>query len=263
VCPKSSITPTLETKGARIYLDPSTVPPHPGDEWTRFVCISDTHNYTPVVPDGDVLLHAGDISGSTPEEMKSMFDWLRTLPHKTKVVIAGNHDGCLDENSKIRGWITEEIFYGLQEVVRGEDSRRSGVRYLEYEPLEVEVGQKTWKVFGSPAAPRYSSGAFQYKTKDESYAVAVYSKVPNDTEILLTHTPAERILDETKKGVRAGCGVLARRIKELERCRLHVFGHIHEARGAEIGEGGRVHVNAAIGSKGKGRPVVADLLNNS
>lgn len=49
---------------------------------------------------------------------------------------------------------------------------------------------------------------------------------------------------------------------ELEKCRLHVFGHIHEARGAEIGEGHRVHVNAAIGSTLGGRPVVVDLLNN-
>ena len=51
-------------------------------------------------------------------------------------------------------------------------------------------------------------------------------------------------------------------MKELERCRLHVFGHIHEARGAEVGEGGKVHVNAAVGSRMKGRPVVVDLLNN-
>lgn len=91
---------------------------------------------------------------------------------------------------------------------------------------------------------------------------AVYSKIPDDTEILLTHTPAHWVLDETRRGVRAGCGVLARRMKELERCRLHVCGHIHEARGAEIGEGHKVHVNAAIGSKMGGRPVVVDLLNN-
>ena len=76
----------LETHGARIYRDPETVPPHPGDQWTRFVCISDTHNCTPAVPDGDVLLHAGDISaGGVPESMVSMLDWLRGLPHPTKV----------------------------------------------------------------------------------------------------------------------------------------------------------------------------------
>jgi len=91
---------------------------------------------------------------------------------------------------------------------------------------------------------------------------AVYSQIPEDTEILLTHTPAHYILDETKRRVRAGCGVLARRLGELEGCRLHVFGHIHEARGAKIGEGHKVHVNAAIGSSLGGRPVVVDLLNN-
>lgn len=76
---------TLQSKGARIYFDPDTVPPHPGDQWTRFVCISDTHNRTPAVPDGDVLLHAGDISAGIPDSMKTMFDWLRNLPHQTKV----------------------------------------------------------------------------------------------------------------------------------------------------------------------------------
>ena len=92
---------------------------------------------------------------------------------------------------------------------------------------------------------------------------AVYSRIPQDTEILLTHTPAHHIMDRTRKGVRAGCSVLARRLKELEHCRLHVFGHIHEARGVEIGEDGKVHVNAAIGSRMGGRPVVVDLLNSS
>lgn len=255
----------LQTEGARIYLDPATVPSHPGDEWTRFVCVSDTHNSTPAVPDGDVLLHAGDISGGMAKCMESMFDWLKSLPHETKVVIAGNHDMCLDEDWKIGGFMgnmgfTGKVFDELQEVVRGEAAQRSGVHYLEYESLEVQVRGKIWKIWGSPAATRYSFGAFQYETEDG--AVAVYSKIPQDTEILLTHTPAKNILDETKRNVRAGCGVLARRLRELDRCRLHVFGHIHEARGAEIGEGGKVHVNAAIGSRMRGQPVVVDLLND-
>ena len=38
----------------------------------------------------------------------------------------------------------------MQGVVRGEDVRGSGVYYLEYESLEVEVRGKVWKVFGSP-----------------------------------------------------------------------------------------------------------------
>ena len=119
----------LETNGARIYLNPNTVPLHPGDQWTRFVCISDTHNSTPAVPDGDVLLHAGDISaGGVPEDMKSMFDWLRGLPHQTKVyvrlnalaviispshltrrVIAGNHDVRLNTTAAQSEFISLQL----------------------------------------------------------------------------------------------------------------------------------------------------------
>ncbi|TEB15291.1 hypothetical protein FA13DRAFT_1747593 [Coprinellus micaceus] len=36
--------------------------PHPGQGWTRFVCISDTHSHFPEIPLGDVLFHAGDMS---------------------------------------------------------------------------------------------------------------------------------------------------------------------------------------------------------
>jgi hypothetical protein len=44
-------------------IDKETVPPHPGPEWTRFVLISDTHSRTQYpVPEGDVLIHAGDLS---------------------------------------------------------------------------------------------------------------------------------------------------------------------------------------------------------
>ena len=34
--------------------------------------------------------------------------------------------------------------------MRGDDAQKSGVRYLEYESLEVEVRGKVWKIFGSP-----------------------------------------------------------------------------------------------------------------
>lgn len=63
----------------------------------KIVCISDTHNYKPELPPGDVLLHAGDLTdGGTYRELQAQLDWLNTLPHKHKVVIGGNHDGLLD-----------------------------------------------------------------------------------------------------------------------------------------------------------------------
>ena len=62
------------------------VPPHPGQGWTRFVCVSDTHSKTFSLPDGDVLIHAGDLcsSGSVPQ-LKVTMDWLVSLPHPKKM----------------------------------------------------------------------------------------------------------------------------------------------------------------------------------
>lgn len=56
---------------------------------TRFVCISDTHNRTSAdtfIPEGDVLLHAGDFTMvGSPGEIKQFVDFMRGLPHKHKV----------------------------------------------------------------------------------------------------------------------------------------------------------------------------------
>lgn len=49
------------------------------------------------MPDADVLLHAGDLtSGGTFAELQSQLEWSRSLPHRYKVVIAGNHGLLLD-----------------------------------------------------------------------------------------------------------------------------------------------------------------------
>lgn len=62
---------------------------------TRIVCISDTHNRNPLtgdfkVPEGDVLIHAGDITNSgTLGELEKAVKWLETLEHEVKIVIAG------------------------------------------------------------------------------------------------------------------------------------------------------------------------------
>ena len=65
-----------------------------------FVCVSDTHNLhgaLPPLPQGDVLLHAGDFTmRGEPEEVQRFAEWWHAQPHPQKVVIAGNHDFCLE-----------------------------------------------------------------------------------------------------------------------------------------------------------------------
>lgn len=62
------------------------VPPHPGQGWTRFVCVSDTHSKTFPLPEGDVLIHAGDLcSWGSVKQLQVTMDWLVSLPHPQKM----------------------------------------------------------------------------------------------------------------------------------------------------------------------------------
>lgn len=68
----------------------NTSPPeHP----LKVVCISDTHNTKPNIPDGDLLLHGSDLTeGGTFDELQDQLHWLNAQPHRYKVTVAGNHD---------------------------------------------------------------------------------------------------------------------------------------------------------------------------
>ena len=57
---------------------------------TRFVCVSDTHNQTPKLPPGDVLVHAGDLTNQgTLGELRRAVAWLESADFEVKIVIAG------------------------------------------------------------------------------------------------------------------------------------------------------------------------------
>ena len=59
----------------------------------RLVCISDTHSMhrQVSVPDGDVLIHAGDCLGvGTLEELEDLDNWFSEQPHRHKILIAGS-----------------------------------------------------------------------------------------------------------------------------------------------------------------------------
>ena len=72
----------------------------------RIVCISDTHSMHRQiqVPDGDLLIHAGDCLGvGTLDELEDLDRWFSELPHRNKILIAGNHDWCFqDEPAEAR-----------------------------------------------------------------------------------------------------------------------------------------------------------------
>jgi hypothetical protein len=59
-----------------------------GEHWTRFVCISDTHSEDFIVPEGDILLHAGDLTSfGRVVELQTTMSWLCQLPHPVKMCL--------------------------------------------------------------------------------------------------------------------------------------------------------------------------------
>ena len=78
-----------ESGDYRIFTSysPNSTPEHPGESWTRFVCISDTHSsLSAKLPPGDVLIHAGDLtSWGTLDKLQETIEWIKSLPYKLKV----------------------------------------------------------------------------------------------------------------------------------------------------------------------------------
>ena len=61
----------------------------------RIVAVADTHTFESdlgALPDGDVFIHAGDIvRGGELRELEGPAEWIRSLPHEHKIVVAGHH----------------------------------------------------------------------------------------------------------------------------------------------------------------------------
>jgi predicted phosphohydrolase len=205
----------------------------------RIVCLSDTHNrHAHIdVPDGDVLLHAGDATMmGRPDEIAAFDRWLGTLPHKHKILVAGNHDWLFQlEPPKARSLITNAV-------------------YLEDAETVVE-GLRVW---GSPWQPWFMDWAFNLP---RGRALAdKWALVPTGIDILVTHGPPWGILDMVDRGENVGCADLLRELARI-RPRLHLFGHIHEGYG-RLERDGTHFVNASICTveyRPTQAPVVVDL----
>ena len=104
------------TKVAQLADPNSPIP----EDHIRFVCLSDTHSRVEdipldFVPPGDVLLHSGDFTMiGLPKAIEKFNDYLGKLPHKVKVIIAGNHDLTFDDDMVANDRHHLEMF-GLKE----------------------------------------------------------------------------------------------------------------------------------------------------
>jgi Icc-related predicted phosphoesterase len=196
----------------------------------RIICLSDTHGLhrEVQVPDGDVLIHAGDVTNffqpleKSMEMLKGFNDWLGELPHRHKIVIAGNHDLVFQEEpKKARTLLTN-------------------AHYLENSGIELE----SIRFWGSPITPVMETMAFA--TTNSAKTRAVWDKVPGNTDVLITHGPPYGTLDKNDiLGRHHGCQHLISALLRIKP-KLHVFGHIHGGHGHELAWGSTLLVNCAV-----------------
>ncbi len=178
----------------------------------RLVCLSDTHGFHRQLPlpPGDILIHAGDFDGRTLEQIDDFNAWLGELPFRHKLVIASNHDLLFDRDPKLAR------------------AHLPNATYLEDSGVRLE-GLNFW---GSPANSVLGE-EWAFGRERLVKLRRHWDRIPNDTDVLITHEPPYGTLDKTHLlGKHRGCQYLLGALLRVKP-KLHVFGHIHGGHGRE------------------------------
>lgn len=194
-----------------------------------FDFISDLHGHYPKLEGGDLLIVAGDhCANDSLGQINRFKDWLVSEGSKYKktIMLAGNHDN----------WIQRKEFFNQDRSCWDHPYHA----YLEDSGTEFE-GLKIW---GSPWTKTFEGmnphcKAFTLDTEEE--LAEKWALIPDDTDILITHSPSFGNYDALKNPDGTwgpSVGSISLWMSSLViRPKVHVFGHIHE------GYGHSVHVN--------------------
>lgn len=203
------------------------------------VPISDTHLRRFKIPDGDILVHSGDLTfRGTVEEIKDAMNKLDdsgATKFKHKLLTPGNHD-----------WLFERSLPLAEEICR-----EYGWQVLHEKSLNVEG----IKFYGSAWQPAFCNWAFNIPRGEALREI--WARIPSDTDYLVTHTPPYGILDEVMafspgsgewETEHVGCEELYKVVIKVKP-KIHQFGHIHGSSGEKQFMG--IHfVNASICDEG-------------
>ncbi|KAK2169126.1 hypothetical protein LSH36_12g17005 [Paralvinella palmiformis] len=195
--------------------------------------------YVSLIPNGDILVHSGDFFNfhNPKQELKSAMKMLDTffkkMPHKYKIFVAGNHDLNLEYDAADTSRIDSLLPHGI---------------YL----CDRKINLYDINFYGTPWNNSIGMSFYEQKLK------SVWEKVPEDTDILITHIPPFGINDygcnkfwdgETwicdycteanpEKGPvyhgyysHQGCPHLKEAIFSKIRPKIHLFGHVHNRNG--------------------------------
>lgn len=185
--------------------------------------ISDTHGQHEDVElsRGNMIIHAGNITkNGTFSEVEAFLQWFAHLNYKYKIFIAGTHDHFFEDEPKLARRLIP-----------------AGVVYLEESGVEMG-GLKIW---GSPYNSDHDGNAFSL-TEDK--IIDHWEKIPNDSDMVIIHTPAYGVLDENANGEHEGSKDLLRKLVRVEP-KYFICGHRQSTHGYEYRYG--IHfINASV-----------------
>ncbi|KAG4073694.1 hypothetical protein HA402_000918 [Bradysia odoriphaga] len=195
----------------------------------RIVCMSDTHSLTHRIQfdicDGDIFIHAGDFTNTGKREEVIEFNlWLGSLPHKHKLVIAGNHELSFDPSHN------KPLVLSKDDCPTSDNDRDfreylTNCTYLEDQLVELYG----LKIYGTPWQPEFGNWAFNVPRGQD--ILDKWNKIPADIDILISHGPPIGHGDLCRSGLRAGCVELLSTLQQRVKPKFHIFGHIHEGYG--------------------------------
>lgn len=184
----------------------------------KIVAISDLHGNTPKkLPKADLLVIAGDIIPSLGHDIIQQEIWVNDIfipyiENKAENVVfcPGNHDHFFEDLMK----------NNLEDEFRA--SLPANVHYLRDNAVTIE-GIKIW---GSPWSKEFCGWPFM---KQEIGLDEVYSLIPDDVNIILSHGPAKGycdMMEQYNETEHLGSASLTNHIKRIQP--MYVFsGHIH------------------------------------
>lgn len=201
----------------------------------KIFCIGDTHGYLPTIPKVDLFIHCGDFTRVRCDHSyinqfnflnKDFYKWIKEIPAKYKILVPGNHDlilECVFRKEKLN---QKKRVLELIEKYKDINCHIIIDNLIELDGL---------KIYGTPWTPYFMGWAFNAQWRfdtNEGGLDEIFSKIPDLTDILITHGPPYGILDWVPRtDESAGSKALLKRVKEIEP-KIHCFGHLHSGVGS-------------------------------
>lgn len=220
-------------------------------------CIADLHGHYPKLEGGDLLIVAGDLTArDNVNDFLEFVYWTRNQEYEEIIVIGGNHDNYIQNHIHIEDLEDAGEFIYLcdsgnefeyeEQIDHPASNEHMSIDVLMYQKKKIKIWGSPWTLKFSGMNPNCM--AFTCDTEEE--LADKWAMIPDDTDILVTHSPPYGILDEVEiygherdecneaqldATMHVGSKSLALKIGKMETPpKLWIWGHIHESYGEDL-----------------------------